>query len=69
MPASASTFDNIQVAFSHVQEMLTGKNYQPSESLKIFFFRCQVLDLGRDRSNRFGLLGLYESKHLFINMG
>ena len=53
--ASASTFANIQDAFALVREMLTGNNYQPS-----------VLDRDRDHSDRFELLGLYESKHILI---
>ena len=69
MPASASTFANIQDAFALVQEILTGNNYQPSVSLKRYFFRCQVLDRDCDHSDRFGLLGLYESKHPFISFG
>ena len=68
MPASASTFENIQVAFSYVQEMLTGNNHQPSVSLKRYFFICQVLDRDRDHADRFGL-SAYESKHLYTNVG
>ena len=68
MPTSASTFDNIQVAFSHVPEMLTGNNHQPSVSLKRYFFICQVLDRDRDHADRFGLLA-YESKPRYVNIG